>query len=214
MKKQIIKTTGIIGIIGATLMFVGDMLLYFTTEKNAHFGDDFLPILTTISQTRLIIGGLIGPFASFLYAIGFYQIYLAIKPSSKNMSKIIFILLSIGIIYGGSFHSFFPHLAFMSLTDNQEALKLAEVYSLSVIYIMILFSLVGQLILTYLILTKKTYYPRWIILLSPIVLLWFSVLIELLPHPYGIIASSSWGNMVFIIFFSISTITLLKKNYE
>ena len=93
MNKQII-ITGIIGIIAALLMFAGDMFLYFTTETISNFEEGIIiKTLGEVSNARLTIGGLIGPFAAFLYIIGFYQIYLAIKPSHKKTAKGIFALL-------------------------------------------------------------------------------------------------------------------------
>lgn len=213
MKKQI-KITGIIGVIGATLMFLGDMFLYYSTNIINNFEEEIVSILGQTSQTRLIIGGLIGPFAAILYTVGFYQIYLAIKPPSKTIAKIIFALLGVGIIYGGSFHSLFPHLGFMSSTGSLEALALAEQYSITIFYLMFFPSLIAYVLLTYLIITNRTFYPKWIILVSPFVLFWFSSLVQLLPQPYMIIIAGGWSNLIFILFFSISTITLLKNKYE
>ncbi|MCT4580773.1 MAG: hypothetical protein N4A35_05080 [Flavobacteriales bacterium] len=211
--KNKIKITGAIGVIGATLMFMGDMLLYYTPEDLGNFREELVGVLGNVEHNRLMIGGLIGPLAAFLYAIGFYQIYLAIKEEYKTIGKIIFALLSFGIMYGGSFHALFPHLGFMSSLDNQEALGLAEPYSVMLFYMMFFPSLVAYILLTYLIVTKKTSYPIWVVFSSPFVLFWFSGIIELLPQPFLIIIAGGWSNIIFILFFSISTITLLKQNH-
>ena len=210
-----IKITGIIGILAASLMYAGDMFLYFTTETISNFEEEIIKTLGEVSITRLTIGGLIGPFAAFLYVIGFYQIYLAIKPSHKKMAKVIFVLLSLGILYGGAFHSHFTYLGFISSTNSAETLQLAEAYAKINSYLMILPAIIAHIALVFLILKNKTYYPKWMVLFSPVVLLWFSGILQLLPQPFMIIIAGGWNNIIFILLFSMSTITLLKKKkYE
>jgi hypothetical protein len=211
MKKQI-KLTGILAIIGATIMFIGDMLLYFTSSPVNNFQKEIISIMGNISPTRLIIGGAIGPLATGLYIIGYYQIYLAIKPTYKKIAKVIFAVLSFGIIYGGSFHAFFPILGFMSSTGSEEALILAESYSITIFNLMFIPSLLAYLMLTYLILTRKTYYPRWIVFVSPFILFWLSPLVQQLPQPFMMVVAGGWSNLIFILFFSVSTYTLIKNN--
>lgn len=211
MRNQI-KITGVIGIIAAILMFLGDMFLYFTTENISNFEEEIIAILGEVSNVRLLIGGLLGPLASFLFIIGFYQIYLAIKPAYTKIAKLLLALLSLGIIYGGAFHSHFTHLGIMSFANNTEALKLAENYSVLTFYFMFFPSLIAYIILAYLILAKKTYYPKWVVLVSPIILFWFSEVVQLLPQPYLIVIAGGWSNIIFILFFSVSTFVLLKNN--
>lgn len=214
MTKKQIKLTGILALLGATLMFIGDMLLYFTSEPITNFQEEIVPVMGNISPTRLIIGGALGPIAAGLYIIGYYQIYMAIKPQFKTMGKVILAILSFGIIYGGSFHAFFPMLGFMSSTGSSEALVLAESYSITIFNLMFIPSLLAYLLLTYLILTRKTYYPRWIIAISPFFLFWLSPLVQQLPQPFMMIIAGGWSNIIFILFFSISTLTLMKNNYD
>lgn len=211
-RKQILFT-GITGITAALLMFAGDMLLYYTAEPIVNFEDEIVGILGTISQDRLRIGGLIGPFAAFLYIVGFYQIYLAIKPEYEKRAKMIFALLSLGIIYGGAFHSHFTHLGIMSFGNHTQALELAEEYSILNFAMMFIPSMIAYLTLTFLILTDKTYYPKWIVLFSPIVLFWLSPLMQMLPQPYMMIIAGGWSNIICMIFFSVSTVVLLKRKF-
>lgn len=57
----------IVGLIGAILMFMGDMALYYSKED--YIGaTDFEPIIDIMkkeSRRRLYIGGILGPIASF-----------------------------------------------------------------------------------------------------------------------------------------------------
>lgn len=211
MNRKQILTTGIIGIIGATLMFVGDMLLYYTLEPIASFEEEIIPIMGKISFTRLKIGGLLGPLCASMYLVGYYQVYLAIKAKFKKMAMTVFTLLGIAIIFGGAFHSHFPHMGFVSHFDYKDALKVIQEYTITTYFVTIILNLLGYVLLAYLVLTKKTYYPKWIVLCSPLVLIWFSDLVQLLPQPFKIFIAGGWSNITAIIFFAVSTWTLLKR---
>ena len=70
--------------------------------------------------------------------------------------------------------------------------------------------LVLSLTLGIVILTGKTVFPRWFVLLTPIVTMWFVYPAALLPQPVNIIMAGGWYNIIGIIFF-ISAAILLKK---
>lgn len=208
-RKQILRT-GIIGIIGATLMFVGDMLLYYTTEPINNFEDAIVPIMGEISFTRLKIGGLLGPLCASMYLVGYYQVYLAIKPTFKKMAMIVFALLGVAIFFGGAFHSHFTHLGFISHFKYTDLLEIVESYVITHFLVTMILNMLGFILLAYLILTKKSYYPKWMVLCTPLVLIWFSDLVRLLPQPFKIIIAGGWSNITAIIFFAVSTWVLLK----
>ncbi len=211
MNKKIILT-GIIGIIASSLMYTGDMLLYFTTSPIQNFEAEIVQIMANIPQERLIIGGLLGPISAFLYIIGFYHIYLLIKLNNK-IAKVFFGLLCLGIIYGGAFHTHFTLLGLISEFNNAELLQVAEEYTILNLYFMFFPSLIAYSLLAYLIITKRTFYPRWVVLFSPIILFWLSGVMQHLPQPLMILIAGGWSNMIFIIFFSISTILSFKNGY-
>ncbi len=212
MNRKII-ITGIIGILASSLMYIGDMLLYFTTTPIHNFEEEIIGVMANISSTRLIISGLIGPASAVLYIIGFYHIYLLIKADNTKIAKFIFVLLFFGMSYGGAFHSHFPILGLISRFDNLSISGVVEEYTILHFYFMFFPSLLAYFLLGYLILTKKTFYPRWFVLFSPIVLFWFSGLVRKLPQPLMIIIAGGWSNMIFIIFFTISTILSYRNNY-
>lgn len=208
-KKQII-TTGTIGILGAILMYVGDMLLYYTNEPIANFEDEILPIMSKVSFTRLTLGGLLGPLCASMYLVGYYQIFLAIKPNHKKMAMIVFALLGVAIFFGGTFHAHFASMGFASHFNHSAILDEIQAYAITTYFVMLLLNLIGFVLLAYLILFKKTPYPKWIVLCTPLVLIWFSNVVQLLPQPFKMIIAGGWSNITAIIFFATSTWVLLK----
>lgn len=210
MRKKIIAT-GLLGLLASLIMFAGDMFLYFTPQPIHNFEQELMGVLGSISSNRLMVGGLLGPLAAFLYCLGFYQIYLATKPAYKTIAGIIWGLLSFGIVYGGAFHAHFAHLGFVSAFGDKALIDLAETYTIWHFYIMFFPSLVAYLMLAYLIISQKTNYPRWFVLFSPIVLFWLAEPVRSLPQPFMIVVAGGWSNLIFVLFFSISTLILLKK---
>ncbi len=212
MNKKIILT-GIIGIIASSLMYTGDMLLYFTANPIQNFQEEIVQIMANVSPERLKIGGLLGPISAFLYMIGFYHIYLLIKPNNDKLAKIFFGLLCFGMMYGGAFHTHFTFLGFLSEFNNITLLQVAEEYTILNFYFMFFPSLIADCLLAYLIITKKTFYPIWVVLFSPIILFWLSAVMKHLPQPLMMLIAGGWSNMIFIIFFSVSTILSFKNGY-
>lgn len=212
MNKKII-ITGIVGILASTLMYTGDMLLYFTPHAVKDFQTEIIQIMATMPSERLIAGGLLGPASAFLYTIGFYHIYLLIKANNKKIAKLILVLLCFGIFYGGAFHTHFPILGFIA-KYNSNPIQPVEKFAILNLFFTFLPSLIAYALLGYLIIAKKTPYPRWLVLFSPIVLYWLSAVIKKLPQPLMMLTAGGWSNLIFIIFFTISTVLSYQQGYE
>ena len=99
------------GIIGALLMFTGDMLLYYEPVS----GPDYNSILrmSTMPINRLIAGGLIGPMASIFFILGGYLFYILFKPVNKVLASILFALFAIIYMLAGTYHAMFPNFGFV-----------------------------------------------------------------------------------------------------
>ena len=97
----------VIGLIGAVLMFCGDMILYFDKRDYEQTGtfEPIIGIMKALPKKRVMLGGFIGPVAAFLYCIGFYHIVLITDESVYVLSFTAFLLNCFGIIAGGAYHS-------------------------------------------------------------------------------------------------------------
>ncbi|WP_373731364.1 DUF6796 family protein, partial [Bacteroides heparinolyticus] len=58
-----LRLTGYMGVAGSLLMYIGDMLLYFTAQPIPDLEKDLLPSMGTVPLERLVAGGIIGPLA-------------------------------------------------------------------------------------------------------------------------------------------------------
>ncbi|MFC5045617.1 DUF6796 family protein [Aquimarina hainanensis] len=208
MKKRL-KITGILGILGTLLMFSGDMFLYYTTE-DFMLETELIEVLGNIDHDRLTIGGMLGPLAAVLYFIGFYQIYMAIKPHNKTIARIIFGLYCLAMSFGGAFHSQFTYLGLVSYSEDSNLLKIVQDKIMLFYAAAVIPTLIASILFAVMILIKKTNYPRWMVLCTPIVLFPIFNLVQLLPQPYMVVVAGGWSNHIYLIFFSVSTYVLLR----
>jgi hypothetical protein len=76
------RIAGAAGVSGALLFFAGDMLFYGHLGLGAGFHDGMLATVRNASLARLFAGGLVGPVAACLCIIGFWHVYLNVRPSA------------------------------------------------------------------------------------------------------------------------------------
>ncbi|MBO4591058.1 MAG: hypothetical protein J5684_00655, partial [Eubacterium sp.] len=114
--------TMLVGLVGAILMFCGDMTLYYDQNDFVHDGtiNPIINIMKKLPPKRVMIGGWIGPVAAFLYCIGFYHIVFITDPSMHKVAFAAFLLCCLGIIAGGAYHS---HCAYLGLLGRSEQRK-------------------------------------------------------------------------------------------
>jgi hypothetical protein len=212
LKTNNAKWFGVAGILGGVLMLLGDWLFYFDYTSGA----DFQPadIMRSFSDQRLAIGGALGPIAALLYSFGAVSIYLALKSVNQSVAFLISTLMVILFMHMGAYHVLYPVHGFISKVQDpvvSTTLKNQLSTLTSIIYtIEFIMGLLTTLLFFFLVLTKKTIYPKWIVIFFPTVLSLLSDLPRMLPYPIGGIIVGSWDNGWFIIFFCISTYFLNK----
>ena len=196
---------GLIGVAGAALMLVGDMLLYFTTAPIEDLGLELFDIMGAVEWSRLTAGGLLGPLGAILYLFGYFQVYLTIKSEHKTKAAAIFLLLAIGIIVGGAYHAGFAHVGMIVSEGHSDlAVRIFTEDMLSYYWIVMGARAVAYIFLSYLILKNMTWYPRWAVLFTPIVWVFFKDVPLILPQPYMIIVAGGWYNLIEMLFFLVS----------
>ena len=199
-----ILLTGFAGLAGLMLMFAGDMFLYFTTQPVQNFEKELLSLMKRVSETRLIIGAVLGPLAAVLYCIGFLQIYFAIDEEQKKPRILIYILFCTGMVFGGTFHAHFYVLG-MAAKHNLTTF-IPQLFSFLQLFIVayVACMMIGTLLLVYLIIKNKTVYPKWMILLMPMLLNFLVGLWNMLPQPLMIIITGGWFNLMYLPLFILS----------
>ena len=202
--------TAAVGLVGALLMFAGDMLLYYTPEdfsydKNCSSAEKIqaiIDVMKKISPMRLMVGGMIGPISAFLYCVGFYHIVLMANEQVHTIAMASFLLSCFGIITGGAYHSHCAYLGLLGDDRNRDALNTVMKYFQKLPLILYAGEGLGFLLLIFLIVTGKTVLPKWMFLVSPGILFLLKPAVGRLPKGVRIIVSGGWTNLISVIYYA------------
>ena len=203
-------TTAWIGLAGALLMFAGDMLLYYT-PKDFSYGpksstekrlNAIIDVMKSLPARRVMVGGMIGPVAAFLYCVGFYHIVLMIDEQAYTLAMAAFLLSCFGIITGGAYHSHCAYLGLLGDNRDRAALEKAMRYFQKLPLIFYAGEGIGFVLLAFLIVTGNTVLPRWMFLLSPGILFLLKPVVGRLPKGIRIIVSGGWTNLISVIYYA------------
>ncbi len=200
------------GLVGALLMFVGDMTLYYSKSDLVLGKEASLQLLVDImkgeSRTRLYAGGIIGPMASLLYCIGYYHLVLFIDEKYIIAGWCCFFVNCLGIIFGGAYHSHCAYYGLIGRLENEGALNEVSKY-LSVQKLFVLgLQGIGFLALAVFIVAGWTALPGWMILLSPGILFLFAPLTRKLPKGLHIVIGGGWTNLISVIYYAAALVTI------
>jgi len=99
------RLAGLCGLAGALLFCVGDMLFYGHFGSGANFAEGMIATVMRASTARLFAGGLVGPLAACLCIVGFWHVYLNIRPSHVLLARLVLILFSILMVAGSAVHT-------------------------------------------------------------------------------------------------------------
>lgn len=200
----------LIGLLGAVLMFLGDMTLYDNKADYAADGtlNPIINIMKNESRTRLYIGGIIGPIASFLYCIGYYHLVLFIDDRFVIASWICFFVNCLAIMCGGAYHSHCANLGLIGRLENKEAMD--EVLKYMNVLKLVAFGLqaVGFTTIAVFIILEWTLLPRWMAILTPGVLVMLTPIMKKLPKGLHMIICGGWTNLISVIYYGAALIIM------
>ncbi|MCR5663369.1 MAG: hypothetical protein K6G17_00650 [Oscillospiraceae bacterium] len=193
----------IVGLLGAALMFCGDMTLYYDKndfEQNGSL-DPIIDIMKKLPRKRVMLGGWIGPVAAFLYCVGFYHIVLITEEAFHTLAFAAFLLSCLGIIAGGAYHSHCAYLGLLGGEEQRKDLEIALAYFQKLPLILCVGEGLGLLLLLFLLVMGKTALPAWMAVLSPGALYLLRPLTRKLPKGLHMILCGGFTNIIFIVYY-------------
>ena len=195
--------TLIVGLVGAILMFAGDMTLYYDPNDYDNSGslEPVINIMKKLPKNRVMIGGMIGPVAAFLYCIGFCHIVLMADESVHIAAIISFLLCCMGIISGGAYHSHCAYLGLLGEDEQRKDLNIVLDYLQRIGFVLYGGEGAGLIILTVLILMGKTMLPVWMAVLSPVILFLLKPLARKLPKGLHMVICGGFTNVIFVVYY-------------
>lgn len=209
---------GILGLIGAIGVGIGEFLLHYSPDGIGYDGANF-EFFNQIPLTRLTAGHFIAVSFVPFYIAGYYHLYLIFKENNPKTAFSIFTLGIIAFIIGGMWISSRAQLGYLVHKINQfptdtalqsliEAYKnhaeiLVKSLRLWIAAISILFVIP--------ILKGNTIYPKWMAIFNPIVILLSILIIYKIAPSIGFVIGPIAMNVVHFIVFGLSLFIIKTK---
>ena len=216
---NIIMVTGIIGILAASLVGTGEFLLHFSPLGD-YADDGNYVYLLQVSESRATWGHFLAMLGAPLYLIGFWHIFLGLKPYGKIIPWIVFFITAYGFIFGTVWIGSRAGIVLLAQANfaaeghNNEVLReLMDYYMLhseTLLEVTRITTLLSSLAFIVLVLTGKTLYPRWMAIFNPILLLVSSFILFAVAPEVGKFTLPIALNVGYFIFFTLSTLQLAK----
>ena len=216
---NIIRMTGVIGIIAALLVGTGEFLLHFSPLGD-YADDGNYVYLLQVSESRATWGHFFAVIGAPFYLVGFWHIYLGLKPYGKTIPLVNFFVTAYGFIFGtiwiGSRASIvlLAQAQFAAEGNNSEVLRvLMDQYMLhseTLLEVTRITTLLSSLAFIALVVTGKTLYPRWMAIFNPILLLVSSFILFAIAPSIGKYTLPIALNVGYFLFFTLSTLQLTK----
>lgn len=208
-----LKLTGILGLIGAVMVGIGEFLLHY--NANGYSGANY-SFFVSISDNRLIIGHFLAVFYVPFYIAGYWHFYLAVKNGSRALAMGILVLGVFAFVIGGMWIASRGMLGFIakSYAAGETSLSLLDKYKLlmeTLVQVLRLIVVLISILFVAAILKGKTLYPRWMAFFNPaLILAIVFALFFLLPSVGNIIAPTAM-NVTHITVFTASLLALKDK---
>ncbi len=190
-----------LGILGATLMYAGDMLFYGEPSNTNLTQEGLVAVMRGMQPARLMAGGALGPLSGILYGIGFYGVGRLVRDEHRKLRGTIVLLFCLALAYGGAYHSHYPNLAFSSLAAGSEVFQVTSGYVTLLTMGAVAPMALASVLFLYAVLLGKTTCRKAVALLSPLPLMLLYVPLQMLPPPFLTLLTGGWNNLLFIIFF-------------
>jgi hypothetical protein len=202
-----LTTAGVIGLFAAILVGAGEFLLHFDALGRFAEGGAY-EFMRGINENRTTIGHFLGVLSAPLYIIGYWHVMKMLEPASALASRIAFVIMSYGIIVGavwiGSRAGISSIINSSSIVNPMPFISLYELRYENLLQMTRIAVLVFSVIFTWLVLSGRSHYPRWMALLNPILLIVASFAIWMIAPIIGIYLMPIALNVAFALLFLFS----------
>jgi len=202
-----LTTAGVLGLLAAILVGAGEFLLHFDALGRFAEGGAY-EFMRGINAERTTIGHFIGVLSAPFYIIGFWHIMKMLEPANPLASRIAFTIMSYGIIVGavwiGSRAGISTVVNIGSMTDPMSFISLYELRYENLLQVTRLAVLIFSVIFIWLVLSGRSYYPRWMALFNPILLILASFAIWMIAPVVGVYLMPIALNVAFALLFLFS----------
>jgi hypothetical protein len=145
--------------------------------------------------------------------LGFWHVYLNVRPSSQLAGKVALVSFLALMVAGGAVHVLWTARGLAIKFCGGQGPPCSDLLAATTRYWTLAYNLaavpgyVGFLLLAALVLLRKTWYPRWTVFANPAVLIALEPFASRLPAPLGAAVVGGYTNLSIALFFVISTVT-------
>lgn len=221
--------SGLLGFLGAAIMFAGDLLLYAHWREMPEVNEAILSLLPSrkvvilAAPWQLQVSGVLGPIAAGFYLFGAWHLYINLAARSRFWASLTAILFGLSIIIAGAYHALWGMYGFIVQFANDQGLSSLVLLEAASNYMAFVADIVAAplgiacLIVLVRTLQFKTNYPRWMVLLNPLPLLLVGspILASLtinMTTPYDALTVGTYFNVVMMLFFFTSVLSSKQKS--
>lgn len=203
------------GILGALLLFAGDMLLLGHFGSAADFRAGMLETIRSAPLARIWAGGLMGPIAGALLVAGFWQVCQSVQEPKGRAARAmwgLFVLFAVGMAAIHSVWAVFELVIQSCGSADGTATVACQALAASVQGYMRLSLLalavpgaIASVILAVLVLGGRTHLPRWTVVANPLLLV--AVLLPAFataPAPIGAVLLGGSASILLLVFFAVA----------
>lgn len=208
------RWAGVAGVCGALLFFAGDMLFYGHLGPGARFHEGMVETVRNASLARLYAGGLVGPFAACLCILGFWHVYLNVRPTQARIGRVMLVLFAVLMVWGSAIHTLWTARGIaLKYCYGSDDVACRAVVQATNDYWNLAYNIgavpgyIGAVLLVGLVLWGKTWYPKWTVLANPAALILLEPLADSALAPLGAVLSGGFTNLSIAVFFVMSVLT-------
>lgn len=220
---DVVLALSVVGLIGVLVTIISDLILLGRSNTGLSFFKLSMGTETMagIAQWRITLGSFIGVIGLPFQIAGLISVFHGLKPSGKVLPIVVVITNIHALIMGVAFHVSYAFIGsgwklyYEMGPENKissDLVKQFNFYWKVLVIIMITEILFSSIIYVLLILKGKTLYPKWMAILNPICILFFTFLIILiLPAPAGGYVAPTYMNISTFVFLLFSVLVIYKK---
>ncbi len=216
--RSLLLVTGGLAILGGVVNGISDYLLQGGLAAGEAINT--FENLPAVPYNQIYWGSIIGNAAIPLWMFGFWPVYKALEPAGPWLAlPPVFLFVYLFALFPGYHGSYALYAAGFqaqfagspeTIAPVTEMVERLIQYHDSIMLVIGVPMMVGSIWLIVAMLSGKTLYARWMVLLSPLLVPLTQSSIETLPAPYGAIIRPAWGTTLFTLFFLMSLIVCLR----
>ncbi len=218
----VVRTAGLLAVAGGLVNAVSDYMLQGGFIARAAVNTyEHLPYAP---YDLVAWGSIIGNAALPLWLLGFLPLYVALAPAGRWLS--IPPVLCLGFLFSlfPGYHGSYALYAagFQAAEANPPELSETLVtlverlhaYHDMQINVIAVASVSGSILFLVAVLSGRTHFPRWAVILTPIITPITQISVEMLPAPFGGFVRPPWGTVMFSLLFLMATIVTWNVNSQ